>query len=78
MCYKTEIERNNITILFNNLLEVYCKEYNIILKSISLHLMNEDKTSIKNFYAIDNIHLNTNAKKLLEDKFSNLIINDSE
>ena len=74
--YKTYIERNKITKVFNNMLEDYCKKYDILFKSITNDIINYDNTSKNMFYAKDNIHLNKKSQFLLEDKFSNLITND--
>jgi len=76
--YKTELERNKITKIFNNILEDYCKKHDILFKSISSDLMNDDNTTKNIFYSDDGTHLNIHAQSLLEDKFSNLIINDSK
>lgn len=61
------IERNNVTRIFNSYLEESCKENNIIYASIFEELLNSDGTS--NSYYLDDlgagIHLNNKALLLI-------------
>tara|TARA_Y100000389_G_scaffold204447_1_gene257060 strand:- start:2190 stop:2849 length:660 start_codon:yes stop_codon:yes gene_type:complete len=65
--FGTNIERNNVTRIFNSYLEKSCKENNIIYVSIFEELLNSDGTS--NSYYLDDlgagIHLNDKALPLI-------------
>ena len=70
--YSNSIERNKITVKFNNELKKKCKEKGIIYKDIFRHLV-YDNFETKNEYYGDKIHLGFNARKLLLNEFQDII-----
>ena len=72
--FNNSIERNRITLKFNNILKEACNKNNIIYKDIFRHLINE-KLETKSELYCDNIHLGIQSQPLLLEEFSDIIQN---
>ena len=66
--YGTEIERNKITKLFNQKLEILCKKDNLEFKTLFYTLLNDDMTT-KDEYLVDHVHLRAESFELVEKLF---------
>jgi hypothetical protein len=79
--YKTHIERNKLTEMFNQQLKNICENKNILFKSIFYEIV--DKDNYFDYFSVDGIHLNgglfktkndgVNCEILLNDLFKNLL-----
>lgn len=82
LSYKTKIERNMITNIFNNQLISLCGKKNIYFKSVYDKII-KDEINYDKYYSKDNIHLNAgmfkthetdiNCEQLTIDQFKDLI-----
>jgi len=70
--FKTSIERNKITKMFNNRLEERCDQHNIIFKSIFKTLLSNDRDTNTAYY-VDGVHLNIHAQPLVFNEFKDLL-----
>ena len=79
--YKTHVERNKITEIFNQQLKIMCENKNILFKSIFYEIV--DKDNYFDYFSVDGIHLNgglfktkndgVNCEVLLNDLFKDLL-----
>jgi hypothetical protein len=70
--YSNCIERNKITIQFNNALQLSCNKHDIAYKDIFNHLVNSNMVTKHELYC-DIIHLGVQCKPLLLSAFSDVI-----
>ena len=70
--YSNCMERNKITIKFNNYLKELCEKNNIVYKDIFKHLITETLNTKNEFYC-DTIHLGTQSRQLLLNEFMDII-----
>jgi hypothetical protein len=70
--FKNDIERNKLTLKFNEKLQKECIKYNILYKDISKKLMDENLQT-KNDYYCDGLHLGIKSKQILLDEFRDII-----
>lgn len=70
--YSNSLERNKITVIFNNILKDICEKNNIIYKDIFRHLINENMQTKNELYC-DKIHLGIECKEILLDEFKDII-----
>lgn len=72
--FNNSIERNRITLKFNNILKEACNKNDIIYKDIFRHLINEQLETKSELYC-DGIHLGIGAQPILLEEFSDIIQN---
>ena len=70
--YSNCIERNKITVKFNNYLKELCEKNNIVYKDIFKHLITDTMNTKSEFYC-DTIHLGTQSRQLLLNEFNDII-----
>jgi len=70
--YSNSLERNKITVIFNNILKETCDKNNIIYKDIFKHLINENMETKNELYC-DKIHLGIECKEILLNEFNDII-----
>ncbi|MBR6010702.1 MAG: hypothetical protein IKP35_04810 [Alphaproteobacteria bacterium] len=69
--YGSEIERNNISLVFGKKLKEFCDKNNMGFVSMLKDLLNDDMTTKGEYYR-DGVHLNMDARPMLVQKFKDL------